>query len=73
MDYASLGGGGLVESVGQVAVIAGTLLLVLMVVALGWFAYASLRGDGVEWPDDEPADGADGVRRGGDDDEWKYY
>jgi hypothetical protein len=68
-------GSGLLESVGQIAVLAGTLLLVLMLVALGGFAYKSLRGDGVRWPDDVEADGEENgaVREGGDDDEWKYY
>lgn len=63
-------GGGLVESVGQVAALAGTLVLVLVIVGFGWFAYKSLRGDGVEWPDE---DREEAVERGGDDDEWKYY
>jgi len=64
-------GGGLLESVGQLAAIAGTLVLVLLLVGLGWFGYVSLRGDGVEWPADEAE--ADGVQRGDEDDEWEFY
>lgn len=64
-------GGGLLGSLSQVAVVAGTLLLVLAVVALGAFAYRELVGDGVEWPDED--DGDDEVTRGDSGDEWKYY
>lgn len=67
---------GLPGGIGQLVVPAGTLILLLMFVALGSFAYKQLRGDGVRWPDEEP-DGADNaddsVTRGTDDDEWKYY
>jgi hypothetical protein len=63
-------GGGLLGSLAQVAVIAGTLLLVLAVVALGVFAYRELVGDGVEWPDE---DEGDDVTRGDSGDEWEYY
>jgi hypothetical protein len=65
-------GGGLTESVAQVAVLAGTLVLALMLVALGAFAYKSLRGDGIRWPDEE-AGAEDDVHRGDADDEWDYY
>ena len=65
-------GSGFVESIGQVAVLAGTLVLVLMLVALGAFAYKSLRGDGIRWPD-EDAGAEDDVHRGDADDEWDYY
>jgi hypothetical protein len=65
--------GGLLESVGQLAVLAGTLVLVLALVALGSFAYKSLRGDGIEWPDDREPDEDDSVQRSEDDEEWKYY
>ncbi|WP_276273237.1 hypothetical protein [Haloarcula litorea] len=64
--------GGLTEAFSQVVVGAGAVVLLLMLVALGSFAYKSLRG-GVEWPDEEPEDDGDGVRRGGDDDEWEFY
>ncbi|WP_280535863.1 hypothetical protein [Halopenitus sp. POP-27] len=42
----------ILEWAGQAAAIAGTLLLVLFLVALGGIAYKHLRGDGIEWPDD---------------------
>ena len=61
-------GGGLLESLGQAAVIAASLLLVLMFVALGTYAYKHLRGDGIEWPEDEPDEGVSKSN----DDEWKY-
>ncbi|SDX93305.1 hypothetical protein [Halobellus clavatus] len=63
--------GGPLESVAQIAGIAGTLVLALMIVALGTLAYKQLRGDGVEWPDDKNDD--DGVSPGNTDDEWDYY
>lgn len=70
------GGSGLAGSVAGIAAAAGAIVLVLMVVAMGAFAYKSLQGDGIRWPDDieegDPED--DGVREShGDDDEWKYY
>lgn len=67
-------GSGLVESIAQAAVLAGTLVLVLALVALGAFAYQHLRGDGIRWPDEVSEDDADGeVTRGAPDDEWDYY
>ena len=60
------------ESLAQLAVVAGTLVFVLMLVGLGAFAYRSLTG-GIEWPDDQDPDGEDGVSSGSDDDEWDYY
>lgn len=63
--------GGSLESVAQVAVIAGTLVLALMIVAMASYAYKQLRGGGVEWPDEETDD--DSVSRGDTDDEWDYY
>ncbi|QHS17657.1 hypothetical protein [Halopenitus persicus] len=87
--------GGILEWAGQAAALAGTLLLVLFLVALGGIAYKHLRGDGIEWPDDRTGEGGSGVdrrgpeadgerdsgdeedgttlRRGDEDDEWKYY
>jgi len=62
-------GSGLLEVAAQAAVIAGALLLVGMVVALGAFAYKSLAGDGITWPDETEEE--EGVTRS-DDDEWKY-
>ena len=67
-------GGGLLGSLAQAAVIAGTLLLVLAVVALGAFAYRQVRGDGVEWPGEGgPESEDDSVSRGDSGDEWEYY
>jgi hypothetical protein len=66
-------GGGIMRSVGGAAVAAGSLVLVLMLVAMGTYAYKQLRGGGVEWPDEEPEETDEGLSQGGDDDEWKYY
>ncbi|KAA9405096.1 hypothetical protein ACNO8S_16755 (plasmid) [Haloarcula sp. KBTZ06] len=69
-------GSGLLESVGQVAAVAGTVVLLLILVALGAFAYKSLTGDGIRWPDErEEADSEedDGVVQGSREDDWKYY
>ena len=66
-------GGGLPGAVGGAVALAASLVLVLMVVALGAFAYKSLRGDGIEWPEDREPNDEDGVSRGNDDDEWDYY
>lgn len=65
-------GDGLLESVAQVAVIAGMLLLLAMIVALGGYAYKSLRGDGIEWPEDVEEEDDD-LSEGSADDEWDYY
>ncbi|MHC3381320.1 hypothetical protein [Haloarcula sp. H-GB5] len=69
-------GSGLLESVGQVAAAAGTVVLLLILVGLGAFAYKSLVGDGIRWPDErEEADSEedDGVVQGSREDDWKYY
>jgi hypothetical protein len=66
-------GSGLVESVAQTAAVLSTLVMLLILVGLGTYAYKHLRDDGIEWPDEEEADGPDGVQRGDSDDEWKYY
>lgn len=74
MDSATLqAGGGLLESVGQVAVVAASVLLVMMCIALGTYAYKHLRGDGIDWPEDRDAEDEDGLSHGNDDDEWDYY
>ncbi|MFB6167212.1 MAG: hypothetical protein ABEJ43_00010 [Haloferacaceae archaeon] len=58
----------MLEFAAGAAVAAGSIVLVLALVAFAAFAYKSLRGDGVEWPDE------DGVVRSDDaDDEWKYH
>lgn len=76
MEYVVLQfGNGFLNSIAQVAVIAGTLVLMMGLVAFGAFAYKNLRGDGVTWPDerDDLDVGDDGVRKGDNDDEWDYY
>ncbi|WP_380676897.1 hypothetical protein [Salinigranum sp. GCM10025319] len=66
-------GGGILGSAAGAAVVAGTLVLGLALVALGAAAYKHVLGDGIQWPDDvEEADDAD-VSHGNSDDEWKYY
>lgn len=62
--------GGLTEAFSQVIVGAGAVVLLLMLLALGGFAYRSLNG-GVEWPDEQSDE--EGVGRASDDDEWKYH
>ncbi|WP_311172922.1 hypothetical protein [Halobellus ordinarius] len=64
-------GGGLLESVAQLAGILGTVVLGLFVLAMATYAYKQLRGGGVRWPDEETED--DDVVRGDSDDEWDYY
>ena len=69
-------GSGLLESVGQLAAVAGTVVLLLILVGLGAFAYKSLVGDGVRWPDEREeadSDDDDGVVQGSREDDWKYY
>jgi hypothetical protein len=63
---------GLPDIVTDLVGLAGTLVLLLIVVALGAFVYRSLTG-GVEWPEDKEQD-EDTVRRShDDDDEWEFY
>ena len=65
--------GGLTEAFSQVVVGAGAVVLLLILVGLGGFAYKSLTG-GVEWPDErEDEEDGEGVSRGGSDDEWEFY
>ncbi|MEF8783681.1 MAG: hypothetical protein V5A39_05870 [Haloarculaceae archaeon] len=65
---------GLRDAVGGALALAGSIVLVLMLVALGTYAYKNLRGDGIEWPDDKPDPAEDDeIRQGDDEDEWKYY
>jgi hypothetical protein len=67
------------ESLGDLVTIAGSLLLVVMLVALGGFLYQSLSGEGIRWPDEmeETDEESEGVTRrppsDEDEDEWKYY
>lgn len=62
---------GLPEFVPDLIGLAGTLVLLLILVAIGGFVYKSMTG-GVEWPEDEPEE-EDALRQGGKDDEWDYY
>lgn len=57
--------------------IAGTIVLLLILVALAAFVYRSMTG-GVDWPEDSDTPGIsrpddDELREGGEDDEWDYY
>jgi hypothetical protein len=61
----------LVQSAAQLASIAGSVVLVMLLVAFGAFVYRSVLGDGIEWPGDVDDDEG-GVSRAGDDEEWKY-
>ena len=63
---------GLPEFVPDLIGLAGGLVLVLMLVALAGVAYKAMTG-GVEWPEDATEDDDEGVRKGGQDDEWDYY
>jgi|JXWS01.1.fsa_nt_gb hypothetical protein len=67
MNILQSAGSGLLESVSQIAVVAGSLLLVGMLVGFGAFAYKQVLGDGIEWPDEQDGHEAES------DDEWDYY
>jgi len=64
------------ESLKGAVNLAGTVILLVMLVALGGFIYRSLQDDGISWPDETDSE-TDGVQRRPpseeDDDEWKYY
>lgn len=62
---------GIPEIIPDLVGIAGTLVLVLMLVAMAGYVYKHLTG-GIEWPEDRAEDD-DSLRRGSDDDEWDYY
>lgn len=65
---------GIMDTVGGLVSVAGSVILLLMLVGLGGFAYKSLRGDGIRWPDENAEEESDNeVQRGDDDDEWEYY
>lgn len=67
---------GLFEMAFTLALVAGALLLVGMMVSLGVFAYRSTKGDGVRDPEEvvpEKISDDEGVTEGDADDEWKYY
>lgn len=61
---------GLPEWLPGLLVLAGTIVLGLMLLAMGAFVYKQLTG-GIEWPEDKEDD--DEVRRGDADDEWDFY
>ena len=62
---------GIPEAIPDLVGVGSAIVLVLMLVAIGAFAYKSLTG-GVEWPEDREED-EDALRQGGEDDEWDYY
>ena len=62
---------GIPEIIPDLVGIAGTVVLLLMLVAFAAYVYKSLTG-GIEWPDEREEDD-DALRRGDDDDEWDYY
>lgn len=60
-------------SFADVVALGGTLVLILMVVALGGIAYKGLKGD-LQWPEEsDETESDDEIRRGQTDEEWKYY
>lgn len=63
---------GFPSGIAGVVAVAGMLVLGMIILALGAFAYKSLTS-GIEWPEDkEPAD--DEARKShNEDDEWDYY
>lgn len=63
---------GFPEFLPQLLGLVGTLVLVLMLVAIAGIAYKHLTG-GIEWPADRDEEDDDMVRQGGPDDEWEYY
>jgi hypothetical protein len=63
---------GLPDGFASLVGIAGTVVLLMMLVAMGAFAYRSLTG-GVDWPDEEEEADEDGLSKGKTDDEWDYY
>ncbi|MFT4922206.1 MAG: hypothetical protein ACI8XM_001419 [Haloarculaceae archaeon] len=66
---------GLPDAFGGVAAIGAMIILGMILAALGSYAYKQLRGDGVEWPDEDPEEPGedDGLRQADSDDEWDYY
>lgn len=62
---------GIPEFLPDLIALAGTLVLLLMLVALAGIAYKAMTG-GIEWPEDKKQDD-DAVHRGDSDDDWKYY
>ncbi len=68
--------GALWEMAFTLALVAGAVLLIGMILSLGVFAYRSTKGEGVPDPEEvvpEKIDDDTGVTEGDADDEWKYY
>jgi hypothetical protein len=63
---------GLPEWLTNAVGLAGTLVLVLIIVAIGGTVYKSMTG-GIEWPEDREEDENTLTRSHDDDDEWKYH
>lgn len=63
---------GLAGTAAQLAPLAGSIVLLLMLIGLGGVAYKHFRGDGIRWPDEQDDEDDAGVSRTGDDTEWKY-
>jgi len=63
---------GIPDIVGDLVGIAGTVILLLILVAMGAFVYKSLTG-GVDWPDEDEREDEDDLTTGQNDDEWDYY
>lgn len=77
------------ETIGGAVLTAGSVVLMLMLVAMGTYAYKQIKGDGVTWPDekdsgpgpepesvqggDREATGTSSLEKGDEDDEWDYY
>lgn len=54
--------------------VVSTVVFALLLIALVGFAYKSLAGDGITWPEDtEKQDDSDDVASGSRNDEWDYY
>ncbi|RLM54135.1 hypothetical protein DVK02_10510 [Halobellus sp. Atlit-31R] len=65
-----------VGPLGEGVNIAGTVILLVMLLALAGFVYRSLQDDGIRWPGETDTESEDVRRRPSaedDDDEWKYY
>ncbi|MFC7229894.1 hypothetical protein N0B31_21015 [Salinirubellus salinus] len=63
---------GLPEWLTNAVGLAGTLVLVLIVVAVAGTVYKSMTG-GIEWPEDREEDDDTVTRSHDDDDEWRYH
>lgn len=67
---------GLFGAIAEVAVIVAALLFLSILIALIAFIVKSVRGDGIEWPEDTEEKSSDDADDGvveREDGEWKYY